>query len=94
MGAVEEEQIKQAQNLPKDEFGITHTNILYNRQENRVFCILEAPSKEAIQKHHQKFGDELRLDFRSKDDSLVFLSLFLYSVQPSTHQSVRFHVIL
>lgn len=56
MGAVEEAQLKQAQNMPKDEFGITHKNILYNKQENKAFCILDAPSKEAVQKSHEKLG--------------------------------------
>ena len=31
---VTEEQIKQAQNAPKDEFGVTHKNMLYNIEEN------------------------------------------------------------
>ena len=30
LGTVTEEQIKQAQNAQKDEFGVTHKNMLYN----------------------------------------------------------------
>jgi Protein of unknown function (DUF4242) len=57
MGDVTEEQLKQAQNAPKDEFGVTHQNILYNKEENKAFCIVDAPSKDAVEKHHhQKFG--------------------------------------
>jgi hypothetical protein len=37
MGNATEEQLKQAQNAPKDEFGVTHKNILYNTQENKAF---------------------------------------------------------
>jgi hypothetical protein len=51
-----EEQIKRAQNALKDEFGVTHKNILYNEEENKFHCILDAPNKDAIEKHHQKFG--------------------------------------
>ena len=51
-----EEQIKQAQKAPKDEFGITHRNMLYNQEVNRFYCILDAPNKDAVVKHHQKAG--------------------------------------
>jgi hypothetical protein len=33
LGNVTEDQIKQAQNAPKDEFGVTHKNMLYNIEE-------------------------------------------------------------
>ena len=56
MGNVTEEQLKQAQNAPKDEFGVTHQNIFYNKEENKAFCIVDAPNKDAVEKHHQKFG--------------------------------------
>lgn len=58
MGNVTEEQLKQAQNMPKDEFNITHHNIMYNKAENNAYCLLDAPSKEAVQKHHEKPGME------------------------------------
>jgi len=50
------EMLRQAQNSPKDEFGVTHHNIIYNEKENKLFCLLEAPSREAVDKHHQKAG--------------------------------------
>jgi len=56
LGNMTEEQIKQAQNAPKDEFGVTHKNMLYSKEENKFYCILDAPSKDAVIKHHQKFG--------------------------------------
>jgi len=51
-----EKQLKEAQNAPKDEFGVTHQNIIYNEKENKLFCLLDAPSKEAVDKHHRKAG--------------------------------------
>jgi hypothetical protein len=51
-----EEILKQAQNSPKDEFGVTHHNIIYNEKENKLFCLLDAPNKEAVDKHHHKAG--------------------------------------
>ena len=53
---VTEEQLKKAQNMPKDEFGITHKNIMYNKNENKAYCLLDAPSKEDVRKHHEKHG--------------------------------------
>ena len=53
---IDEETLRKAQKMPKDEFGITHDNMLYNREEDRWYCILDAPSKEAVEKHHQKAG--------------------------------------
>jgi hypothetical protein len=51
-----EDELKQAQNAPRDEFGVTHHNILYNQNEDKVFCLLEAPNKEAVESHHNKAG--------------------------------------
>ena len=51
-----EKQLKEAQNSPRDEFGITHSNLLYNEKENKLFCLLDAPSVEAVSKHHAKAG--------------------------------------
>jgi Protein of unknown function (DUF4242) len=56
LGNMTDEQLKQAQNLPKDEFGVTTKNMLYNKEANLLYCILDAPNKDAAQKHHQKFG--------------------------------------
>ena len=56
MGSMTEEQLKKAQSMPKDEDGIVHNNIMYNKEENKTFCLLDAPSKEAVQKHHEKLG--------------------------------------
>jgi hypothetical protein len=30
--------------------------MLYNKEEDRWFCLLDAPSKEAVEMHHQKAG--------------------------------------
>src|SRR6266702_8713062 len=56
MNPLTEQQIKQAQNAAKDEFGVTHENIIYSEAENKVFCVLNAPNKEAVEKHHRKIG--------------------------------------
>jgi hypothetical protein len=54
MKGTTEETLKQIQMSPKDEFGVTHLNILFNPEADRVFCIINAPDKEAVRKHHKK----------------------------------------
>ena len=56
MKGVDENTLRNAQYSPKDEFGVIHKNILYNKEENKAFCILDAPNKEAVEKTHQKLG--------------------------------------
>lgn len=58
MGEVKPETLKQLQNAPKDKFGVTHHDILYNRKENKVYCVLNAPNKEAVANHHKQAGIE------------------------------------
>lgn len=50
------EQLRAAQRSPPDEFGVTHHDILYNEPENKLYCVLDAPDREAIEKHHAKLG--------------------------------------
>ncbi|HZD34963.1 MAG TPA: nickel-binding protein [Nitrososphaeraceae archaeon] len=56
IGSVTEKQLKNLQESPPDEFGVIHINLLYNFEANIMYCILEAPSIEAVEKHHAKFG--------------------------------------
>ena len=44
------------QDTPKDEFGVTHDNILYNKEEDKFYCLLDAPNKDSVVKHHGKHG--------------------------------------
>ena len=56
MDTIDEKTLNELQNSPRDEFRITHKNILYNKDEDKIFCILDAPNKEAVDKHHNKAG--------------------------------------
>lgn len=53
---LDEEMLRKTQNAPKDEFGVTHDNLLYNKDDDKFFCLLDAPNKEAVIKHHEKHG--------------------------------------
>ena len=50
------EQLRELQNAPPDEFGVTHHDVLFNEEENKIWCVLDAPNKEAVEKHHEKAG--------------------------------------
>jgi len=50
------EMLRKLQNEPKDEFGVTHLNIIYSEDDDRCYCFLDAPDKEAVAKHHSKLG--------------------------------------
>jgi hypothetical protein len=56
MGNATEEQIRQAQSAPIGQDGVRALNILYNKDENKLFCLTEAPNKEAVDRHHQELG--------------------------------------
>jgi len=56
LGNFSEETLKKLQAAPKDEFGITHANLIYSKAEDKFFCLIDAPNKEAVEKHHQKAG--------------------------------------
>jgi hypothetical protein len=56
MKGTTEETLKQIQMSPKDEFGVTHLNILFNPEADRVSCILDASDKGAVEKNHKKIG--------------------------------------
>ena len=55
-GGVNEEMLKKMQNELPDEFGVITENILYNIEADKVFCLIEAPNKNAVEKHHAKYG--------------------------------------
>jgi hypothetical protein len=56
IGTATEEEIINAQNAPRDELGVKVVNILYNLEVGSIYCILDAPNKEAVEKHHEKIG--------------------------------------
>ena len=42
--------------MKADEFGVTHHDIIYSEKEDKIWCIIDAPNKEAVRKHHEKAG--------------------------------------
>ena len=50
-----EDQLKELSESPTDEFGVSVVNLFHNNNGTDVcFCLLEAPNKVAVEKHHDK----------------------------------------
>ncbi|MDA2937160.1 DUF4242 domain-containing protein [Acidobacteria bacterium AH-259-A15] len=58
MNPFTEEQLRGLQNAPEDEFGVTHHDVLFSEEANKIWCVLNAPDEEAIRRHHKKAGLE------------------------------------
>ena len=56
IGSATEEQLRELQKSPADEYGVIHVNMLYNPEADTMYCILDAPSEEAVRMHHIKLG--------------------------------------
>ena len=71
-----EQHLKELCQAPRDEFGVSHVNLLYNRDANVCFCLLDAPDKEAVENHHERANIKcewitevsLASDFRLRSD--------------------------
>lgn len=45
---LDEESLRKAQNSHKDEFGVIYDVIMYDKEEDKFFCLLDAPSKRQL----------------------------------------------
>jgi uncharacterized protein DUF4242 len=56
LGGATEEQLRQAQTAPAEQDGTRALNLLYSQNEDKLFCLTEAPNREAVEKYHQDLG--------------------------------------
>lgn len=49
-----EDHLRELMRDPPDEFGVRHVNLFYNKEASVCFCLLDAPNREAVVKHHDK----------------------------------------
>jgi hypothetical protein len=49
-----ESHLRELVNDPTDEYGVRHVNLFYNKEARICFCLLDAPNREAVIKHHDK----------------------------------------
>jgi hypothetical protein len=56
MKGLNDDMLNALQKSPEDEFKVKHLNIMYNPEIDKCYCLLEAPSLEAVEKNHKKLG--------------------------------------
>ena len=56
MKGLDEGTLRKLQSAPADEFQVKTINLMYNQEEDKFYCLLEPPNKQAIQDHHNKYG--------------------------------------
>ena len=56
MGKYTEDDLKKSQKELRDEFGVRVLNILYDMGTGMIFCLIDAPDRLAVERHHSKFG--------------------------------------
>ena len=56
MNPFKADELNKLQSAPPDEFGVTHHDILFSEEDNKIYCVLDAPNAEAVHKHHAQAG--------------------------------------
>lgn len=56
MKGLDHAKLEMAVNSHVDKFGVSHLEVFYNEDEDRLYCILNAPNEEAVWKHHEALG--------------------------------------
>jgi len=51
-----EKDVQEIVNAHPDEFGVRHINIFFNREADIFYCLLEAPDRQSVEKHHAKIN--------------------------------------
>ena len=50
------QKFRELKKEPPDEFGVVHRDILFSEKDDKAWCVLEAPDRESVEKHHAKAG--------------------------------------
>jgi len=61
-------EFKKIINNPANKHGVVHKEILYNKNDNKFFCIIEAPDRESVEKYHE--DAEIECDFIYEANSM------------------------
>jgi Protein of unknown function (DUF4242) len=56
IGALTEEDPIKEQRASRDQLGVKTVKILYNFEVGTIYCLIDAPTKEAVETHHDKIG--------------------------------------
>ena len=56
MNSLDDVDLEKTLALPRDAFGVTHLEVFYNKNEDKLYCVLDAPDEESVWKHHEALG--------------------------------------
>ena len=56
IGRFTEDDLKKGQKEPRDELGVKVLNTFYDIESGMMFCLLDAPNRDAVERRHLKFG--------------------------------------
>lgn len=56
LGKFAEDDLKKVQEMPRDEYGDKTFNTFYDMASGVIFCLVDAPDRDSVEKHHSKFG--------------------------------------
>ena len=65
-----EQSVRKAQTELPDEFGVMTEYMMFNIEVDRLYCLLNAPNKEVVEKHREIWC-QMRMDYGNKDNCLV-----------------------
>jgi hypothetical protein len=56
LGKFTEDELKKVQEMPRDEYGVKTLNTFYDIESGVMFCLVDSPDRDSVEKHHSKFG--------------------------------------
>ena len=56
MGKYTEDDLKKSQNEPRNDLGVKVLNTFYDLDSGMMFCLVDAPDRYAVERHHSKYG--------------------------------------
>ena len=56
MGRYNEDDLKKSLKEPRNELGVKVLNTFYDLDSGMMFCLVDAPDRYAVERHHSKYG--------------------------------------
>jgi hypothetical protein len=56
MGRYNEDDLKKSLKEPRNELEVKVLNTLYDLDSGMMFCLVDAPDRYAVERHHSKYG--------------------------------------
>jgi Protein of unknown function (DUF4242) len=56
MGIYNEDDLKKSLKGPRNELGVKVLNTFYDLDSGMMFCLIDAPDRYVVERHHSKYG--------------------------------------